>query len=231
MVPSDRVTEARSSEERLRPAAGHTTATVEAGSQLPAADLMAGVRAVLFDLDGTLVNSPYDWPKIRRKLGVTGPSIIDELNGLPEPERSARWADLEAIEARASDAATMHTGAAGLLALLAEKGLPTALVTNNSEANTRRLLDRFELRFDEVVTRDSGLWKPSGAPFAEAARRLGVPAGCCLGVGDSRYDILAARDAGLRAVCMLHDGASHLDADLNFANIPAFVRYLRVVLP
>ena len=50
---------------------------------------------------------------------------------------------------------------------------------------------------------------------------------------DSRYDVLAAREAGLAAVCLVHDGAARLDvdADLSFADIPAFVRYLRVVLP
>jgi len=194
--------------------------------------LMDGVRAVIFDMDGTLVDSTYDWPTIRRNLGVTGASIIDELNRLPEPERSARWAELEAIEARATDSASMHPGAPELLGCLSEKNLATALVTNNNEANTRRLLDRFGLLFDLVLTRDDGLWKPSGAPIAEAARRLGFPPDQCLGVGDSHYDILAARDAGLRAVCMLNDGAAHHDgeADLSFPDIPAFVRYLRVVL-
>jgi hydrogenase expression/formation protein HypE len=193
--------------------------------------VMDGVRAVIFDMDGTLVDSTYDWPAIRRALKVSGSSIIDELNGLPEPERSARWAELEEIESRATDLAAVHAGAAELLDLLDAKGLSTALVTNNNEANTRRLLDRFGLRFTVVMTRDSGLWKPSGAPVAEAARRLEVPADRCLGVGDSHYDILAARDAGLRAVCMLHDGASRHDGDLNFADIQAFVRYLQVVLP
>jgi HAD superfamily hydrolase (TIGR01509 family) len=192
--------------------------------------VMEGVRAVVFDMDGTLVDSTYDWPNIRRELGVSGASIIDELNALPEPDRSARWAELEVIEARATDAANIHRGAPELLALLADKGLATALVTNNNEANTRRLLDRFGLDFDLVLTRDAGFWKPSGAPIAEAARRLGFPPDQCLGVGDSHYDILAARDAGLRAVCMVNDGAAHHDGDLNFADIQAFVRYLRVVL-
>ncbi|MCJ7754561.1 MAG: AIR synthase related protein, partial [Thermoanaerobaculales bacterium] len=110
--------------------------------------LIDGVRAVIFDMDGTLVDSTYDWPTFRRDLDITGASIIDELNGLPEPERSARWAELEAIEARATDSATVHSGAPELLGLLVEKGLATALVTNNNEANTRRLLDRFGLDFD-----------------------------------------------------------------------------------
>jgi HAD superfamily hydrolase (TIGR01509 family) len=105
-------------------------------------------------------------------------------------------------------------------------------VTNNNEVNTRRLLDRFELRFDVVLTRDSGLWKPSGAPVAAAVERLGMAPEDCLGVGDSRYDVLAAREAGLAAVCLVHDGAGRHDVegDLSFADIPAFVRYLKVVL-
>ena len=122
-----------------------------------------------------------------RRLRVEGASIIDTLNSLPEPERSRRWADLEAIEGVATDEARLHRGAAELVTLLSERGIATALVTNNSEANTRRLLDRFGLRFDVVLTRDSGLWKPSGAPIAEAGSRLGVPPGACLGV-DHRLD-------------------------------------------
>jgi len=106
-------------------------------------------------------------------------------------------------------------------------------VTNNSSANTRGLLARFGLRFDVILTRDSGLWKPSGAPIKEAVTQLGVRPVECLGVGDSRYDVLAAREAGLGAVCVLHDGSGHHDgeADLAFDDIPAFMRYLRVVLP
>jgi HAD superfamily hydrolase (TIGR01509 family) len=197
------------------------------------AGIMKGIRAVVFDMDGTLIDSTYDWPEIRRRLGVTGGSIIDDLNGLPEPDRGRRWAELEEIEERATDEATLHEGVGELLDLLSSKGLVTALVTNNNEVNTGRLLERFGLRFDVVMTRDSGLWKPSGAPVAEAVERLGVAANECLGVGDSRYDVLASREAGLASVCLVHDGARRHDveADLSFADVPAFVRYLQVVMP
>ncbi len=221
---------------------GHATATEGTPqSSLPRfprdellkATVMVGIRAVIFDMDGTLIDSTYDWPEIRRRLGVSGSSIIDDLNSLPEPDRARRWAELEAIEGAATDHAHLHEGADELLELLFERGLRTALVTNNNEANTRRLLDRFGLRFDVVLTRDSGLWKPSGAPIAEAAKRLGVPAGACLGVGDSHYDVIAAREAGLAAICLVHDGASLEDAEaaLSFADIPAFLKYLRIVVP
>jgi HAD superfamily hydrolase (TIGR01509 family) len=195
--------------------------------------VMERIQAVIFDMDGTLIDSTYDWPDIRHRLGVTGSSIIDDLNGLTEPDRSEKWAELEEIEKTATLEARLHDGALELLELLAAKEFRTALVTNNSEDNTRRLLDRFGLRFDVVLTRDSGFWKPSGAPISKAVARLGVEAEACLGVGDSHYDVLAAREAGLAAVCVLHDGTGRDggDADLEFDDIPGFVRYLRVVLP
>jgi len=104
-------------------------------------------------------------------------------------------------------------------------------VTNNSDANAQRLLERFGLIFNVIVTRDSGLWKPSGAPVKEAAHRLGIAPDRCLGVGDSHYDILAAREAGLGRICVLHDRAGRHDgeADHAFKDIPAFVRYLKIV--
>ena len=117
--------------------------------------------------------------------------------------------------------------------MLAGRGIATALVTNNSDANTRRLLEDFALDFEVVVTRDSGHWKPSGAPITEAVQRLGVAPECSLGVGDSHYDNMAARDAGLARICVLHDGSGRHDGevDLQFDDIPAFLRYLRIVLP
>jgi beta-phosphoglucomutase-like phosphatase (HAD superfamily) len=63
-------------------------------------------------------------------------------------------------------------------------------------------------------------------------RRLGTAPEHCLGVGDSCYDVLAAREAGLKAVCVLHDGTGRHsnDVDLSFDDIPAFIRYLEIVL-
>jgi len=191
-----------------------------------------GIAAVVFDMDGTLIDSDYDWPAIRRRLGVSGHSIIDDLNGLPEGDRVRRWAELETIEQQATGAARLKQGVPELLELLATHRLPTALVTNNTDRNARELLDRFGLRFDVVLTRDSGLWKPSGAPLEEAVRRLGAAPARCLAVGDSRYDVEAARTAGCGAVCLLYQGAEHHRelADLAFAGVPELTRYLGIVL-
>jgi HAD superfamily hydrolase (TIGR01509 family) len=192
--------------------------------------LLEGLEAVIFDMDGTIVDSDYHWPSIRERLGVGHHSIIDELNGLPEPERSEKWNDLDQIERRATMEARLKPGVPELLDLLAEHDLKTALVTNNSESNTRWLLDRYDLGFELVMSRDSGLWKPSGAPLAEAMIRLGVESAHTLAVGDSGYDIRAAREAGCGHVCIVHGACLEDEVDLRFAEIPALTRYLRIVL-
>ena len=189
-------------------------------------------EAALFDMDGTLVRSCYDWPMIRSTLGVDGPSIIDALNELPEPRRSAAWQTLIRIERRASVEATLIDGAAELVELVQDRGLHTALVTNNTDENTHALLERFGLSFTLVLTRDSGYYKPSGAPIAEAMRRLGVSPELCLAVGDSGYDVMAAREAGCAQVVVVNGGydAHGRDADLAFRGLDELTNHLGRIL-
>ncbi len=164
------------------------------------------LRGVIFDLDGTLVENAYDWPRIKRELGTGGKPILAYLEGLEEPERSLKRAVLECHEAEQTAASVLRDGVAELLDFLRGRGLAVALVTNNSRRNTDFLLGKFELSFDCVLTRESGLWKPSGAPFLEVLKRLSLVAEECCVVGDTRFDVLAAREAGIDAVFLLADG-------------------------
>jgi len=163
------------------------------------------IKGVIFDLDGTVVENDYDWPGIRAELGTNSASILAFLDSLREPERSAKWAILERHEARQTEASVLRQGIAGLLALLRSRGVATALVTNNSRKNTEFLLGKFDLDFDCVITRESGLWKPSGAPFLEVLRTFGLEPGQCGVIGDTHFDVLAALDAGIATIFLLTD--------------------------
>jgi len=166
------------------------------------------LRAALFDLDGTVVENASDWPRIKAELGTEGKPILTYLQGLAEPERSRKWAILERHEAEQTARSTLRPGMDGLLAFLRENKVGTALVTNNSERNVRLLTARFRLSFDVMLSRASGLWKPSGAPLREALRRLGAgPEESCV-VGDTRFDVLAAREAGIPRVFLLDASAA-----------------------
>jgi HAD superfamily hydrolase (TIGR01509 family) len=163
------------------------------------------IRGVIFDLDGTVVETGYDWAGIRAELGTGATSILEYIDSLEEPERSRKRAVLEGHEAVQTEAAVLREGVHELLGLLRGKGLAAALVTNNSRRNTEYLLGKFGLSFDCVITRESGLWKPSGAPFLEVLAKLGLePPECCV-VGDTHFDVLAALDAGIGAIFLLSE--------------------------
>jgi HAD superfamily hydrolase (TIGR01509 family) len=160
---------------------------------------------VIFDLDGTVVENSYNWPRIKEELGSGGAPILPYLEGLDEPERSRKREILERHEAEQTAASRPRSGIGEFLGLLGARSVRTALVTNNSSENTALLLRRFGLTFDLVLTRESGLWKPSGAPFLEVMKVFAVdPRECCV-VGDTRFDVLAAADAGIAGVFILSD--------------------------
>lgn len=161
------------------------------------------IRGVIFDLDGTVVENAYDWTRIRAEIGTGETSILAYLDSLEEPERSAKWAILETHEARQTQASRLREGIPALLSLLHGRDIAAALVTNNSRANTEFLLGKFGLAFDCVITRERGLWKPSGAPFREVLQTLRLEARECAVVGDTPFDILAALDAGIGSIFLL----------------------------
>lgn len=163
------------------------------------------LRGVIFDLDGTVVENDYDWTRIREEIGTAETSILAYLDALEEPERSAKWSILERHEARQTQGSVVRDGVPELLHLLRTHGIATALVTNNSRANTEFLLAKFGLEFDCVMTREQGLWKPSGAPFREVLRTLMLEPGECGVIGDTQFDVLAALDAGIRTIFLLSD--------------------------
>ncbi|MEE9389913.1 MAG: HAD-IA family hydrolase [Candidatus Aminicenantaceae bacterium] len=163
------------------------------------------LKCVIFDLDGTIVDVSYDWDKIKVELETQGRPILYYLNSLEEPEKSEKWKILEKYEDEATKKAELKRGMHELLDLLNKKGIKKVVVTNNSRKNVVYLIAKFKLSFDYVISRESGLWKPSGAPFLEVMRKLGLKREECSVVGDSHFDVKAANDAGISKVFILSE--------------------------
>lgn len=177
----------------------------------------ARLRGIVFDLDGTLVHSDYDWAAIRRTLGVDGSSIIDALNALPPEEQEKAWRRLEEIEEHAGLKARIAPGAVELLEFCRAREYALAIVTNNTSKNTDYLIRKHHLgAFDVVLTRDSGFYKPSGAPLVECGLRLGIAPGELMMVGDSDFDLRSAREAGYRWRVLLSAASVSTEAPQEF---------------
>jgi HAD superfamily hydrolase (TIGR01509 family) len=162
-----------------------------------------GLKGVIFDLDGTVVDVSYDWSQIKAELGTQGVPILTYLGGLKEPERSQKWRILEKYENEATNKARLKRGMRGFLSFLSQKGVRSALVTNNSQENVEFLLCKFHLDFDCVISREGGLWKPSGAPFLGVLNKLELKKDEAAVVGDSLFDVKAAKEAGIGTIFLL----------------------------
>jgi len=157
------------------------------------------LKAVIFDLDGTLTRPNLDFDRMRAEIGIRTPTpILEWLAAQPERVKERAWDIIHRHELEAAHAAELAEGALELLALLDELQVRTGLVTRNSRCSVEIVLERFGLQFEAVVTREDCEPKPSPEPVLECARRLGVSAGETLMVGDFYFDIHSGHAAGAR---------------------------------
>jgi HAD superfamily hydrolase (TIGR01549 family) len=186
----------------------------------------------LFDLDGTLVDSAYDhtvawrnallqegidapaW-KVHRHIGMSGGllvhALLSDTGRELTPESIARVKQGHTREyERMVDAVRPLPGARELLAYLTRRSVPWIIATSARTANARPTLAKLgQTSMDLVITRDDvSRAKPDPDLFLAAAGRLEIPISHALVVGDSVWDILAARRAGALGVGLLSGGTS-----------------------
>ena len=193
-------------------------------------NLAPGRTAFLFDLDGTLVDSVYQhvlaWHEamtkvgikvavwsIHRRIGMSGglmaSAILHETGHTVTPEEAGRLIRLHAeAYANLSHQVRPLPGARELLAYLSKAGLPWAIATSGRLESARPTLDALGVGSGvPVITRDQVAHaKPDPDVFLTAAERLGVAIGDSVVVGDSVWDLLAARRARALGVGLLSGG-------------------------
>jgi HAD superfamily hydrolase (TIGR01549 family) len=169
------------------------------------------IRGLIFDLDGTLVDVPYNWPRIKADLNTGGQPILKFLSDLPEPEKSRKWTVLEGYEKIATAKAVLKDGVPELLFYLEQRCIRTALVSNNSQKNVSLLIRKFSLKFDITLSRDSGMFKPTAQPFLHILRMWNIPKAECGVVGDALFDVQAAEAAGIDRIWVISRDQSKFD--------------------
>jgi len=190
--------------------------------------LRFGTRAVLIDLDGTLVDSLPDIASaansMRKELGLSPLTVkqiasyvgkgvdvlvhrvltetMDDQAPLDVFERG-RQAFIRCYSKTNGNESHVYPGVLEALEYLRDKAIPLACVTNKPRSFTLQLLERTNLTapFSAIVSGDDTQQKkPHAAPMLHACQLLGVAASDATVIGDSENDALAARAAGCRVI-------------------------------
>jgi len=160
------------------------------------------IRGMIFDLDGTLVDSRLDYPAIKRDLGLPANiAILEALAEIPAgPEKDVMLAKLRVHERRGAECATLFPGVVEMLAFLDERAVPTAVLTRNSRESTGIVLERLRLRFSKVLSREDAPPKPDPAGLLHIAEVWNLPPASVAFCGDFLFDLHAGQAAGMTTV-------------------------------
>lgn len=182
-------------------------------------------RAIIFDLDGTLIDSaadiaaaanmvlaargapPLPTGVVKRMIGGGAVKLLKRAfleAGLSLADPAAINREFLAGYHNGPEHLTRpYAGAASLIRAHARRGTRLALTTNKPRQATEAVLKRlgWDSFFDVVLAADDlPARKPDPMPLREAARRLGLNPRECLYIGDTMVDVQAARAAGMRVV-------------------------------
>lgn len=188
------------------------------------------MRGLIFDLDGTLVDTvyahvlawqtalreagmPIDGWRIHRRIGMSGGlfarAVAREVGRQLEPAEVRKLQDRHSalFEAMVHEPAPSR-GAVELISHLYDERIPFGIATSGRRPDINASLRALAIRPETVVVErgDVGRAKPEPDLFLACQERLGLRAEECFVVGDAVWDLLAARRAGMMSVGVLTGG-------------------------
>ena len=185
---------------------------------------MTGITAVVFDLDGVLLDSEHAWDEVREELAherggrwhgraqadMMGMSSLEwsrymhDVIGLPESPEEIDAEVVRRMAARYARELPLFEGAPEAVRRLAES-FRLGLASSSNRSLIDSVLDAAGLMglFGATVSSEEvARGKPAPDVFLEAARRLGVPPAACTAIEDSGNGIRSAHAAGMRVVAI-----------------------------
>lgn len=199
------------------------------------ADILENIDAVLFDLDGTLVDSMWMWRDIDieylGRFGITMPeNLQQEIAGISVTQTAIYFQKTfgitDSIEKIINDwdemarrkyreEVPLKPGVEKFLTFLKEQHISCAIATSNSKTLTEEVLQSHQIKhfFKEIITgEDIHKGKPNPDVYLECAERLGVQAERCLVFEDIPFGILAGKRAGMK-VCAVEEDYAREDVE------------------
>ncbi len=184
------------------------------------------IRAIIFDMDGVLIDSENLWQQseidLFGELGINlTPPLLKQTRGLVTVEMIDHWCeyfslnfvnrqeltdkyDQQMVEKMATEVALMD-GALEAIRFFREKGLPLALASCSTHEHIEAVLGKHQLKeqFKVVVSAANVMpGKPHPEIYLHTAGKLGVDPTLCLAIEDSFFGVISAKAARMKVLTM-----------------------------
>ena len=158
-------------------------------------------KVVVFDMDGTLVESSLDFKKLKKKMGFSeGSSVLEALDEVTDIQKKKKLLGLlDDFEMEGARRAVPYEGVVEFLNFCDEMGFKKALLTRNSKKVTHLVLKKLNLSFGLVLHRDN-LKKPKPHPMGLdiVSEFFKTSKDDIIFIGDHLHDLLTGISAGVR---------------------------------
>ncbi len=158
------------------------------------------IKGIIFDLDGVLVKSLLDFSLISREIfgSQEKKPVLESINNIKDPEKKAQaWKILDKHEKKAAFTCRLTRGIVELLKFLEQKEIKKSIVTRNSKKSICTVLNRFNLSFDGIISREDAPPKPAKEPVLLACRQMELSPKEVIFLGDYEFDMISGRKAGV----------------------------------
>ncbi len=189
------------------------------------------IKAVIFDLDGTITQPLLDFDVIRREIGLApdaGP-ILEALEGADPVIRLRAGQVLAIHEERAINLSVLNPGARETLLALRQREIKIGILTRNLRENALAVARKHDLMFDQVLGREDGPIKPSAFGVLRLCELFGIQPSEALMVGDYLFDIQSGNAAGAVSVLLAnHKKAREFSchADVTIDKLPQILQII-----
>jgi HAD superfamily hydrolase (TIGR01549 family) len=187
------------------------------------------IKAVIFDLDGTLTQPFLDFDVIRDEMGLApdGGPILEAMETMTSVQLEQANDVLRVHEERAVEHSELHHGAKETIDSLRRQGLHVGVLTRNKRENALRVAVKHALSFDAVLGREDGPAKPDAHGILSLCKQFHAAPNQTLMVGDYIHDLQCARAAGAVSVLIKsHPNAEAFEdyADFTIANLGSILQ-------
>lgn len=187
-------------------------------------------KGLIFDMDGTITVPSINFDRVREELGILSGDIVEVIASWPEKKAEEAWAIIERYEEEVLSHTKFQDGAREGLLKFKTHGIRLGLLTRNSGKSADAVLERLNVDFDIVLTREFPFIKPHPEPVLHMLREWKLRPPDVLVTGDYIHDIESGKAAGAYSCFFENSGARSYSEYADYS-VKSFSELEKIIFP